>query len=145
MLYILPAPSTVASTLCWVFIRRFSVLFHSTNCAAVNELHDLLKWARPSSTLKYTTKTFIDCNLYRFNGSWALTLYLRAECDPLLPLTGLSLYSSLSSWGGGRHRLMDGEWKSEKKGLSKVSDEQRDWTQQQLEKSCRKMLKYLKG
>lgn len=40
---------------------------------------------------------------------------------------------------------MDGEWKSDKKGLSKGSDKQRDWTQQQLEKRCRKMLNYLKG
>lgn len=130
---------------CAKYLYGVLVLFFIAQTAAINELHDLLKWAKPIFTLKHTTKTFIGCSLCRFNRSWALTLYLRAECDPLHPLTGLNLYSSFSSWGGERHRLMDGEWKSEEKGLSKVSDEQRDWTQQQLEKRCRKMLKYIKG
>lgn len=123
---------------CAKYLYGALVLFFIAQTAAINELHDLLKRAKPIFTLKHTTKTFIGCSLYRFNRSWALTLYLRAECDPLHPLTGLNLYGSFSSWGGERYRLMDGEWKSEEKGLVKVFDEQRDWTKQQLEKKMQK-------
>lgn len=139
MLHILPAPFRVSNTLCWLFTWSFSVP------SIAQTVHPLMNYMTSLNELRqipHTTKTFIGSNFSRFNRSWALTLYLKAECDPLHPLTGLSLYSSLSSWSR-RHRLMDGE-RLKKNGLLEVSEEQRDWTIQWLEKTCRKLLKYLR-
>lgn len=90
---------------CAKYLYGALVLFFIAQTAAINELHDLLKRAKPIFTLKHTTKTFIGCSLYRFNRSWALTLYLRAECDPLHPLTGLNLYSSFFKLGRGKTQI----------------------------------------